>query len=417
MDGEDNIIEDWLKLNLLEFANPSEIESLIIELKFLKDTLPEQFRSDFYNEYKILSTWIATKGLDSTLEESEKLKIYEEGIDHKVFLKGIRKPHQNMKELYLVNFLVNRAESTKVNTIRSLYLFLCLRMVELSDYDSRIETTLDECRFLTNKTRSFLIPFLPDMTELRNLQYIKEYLIQAQENDNYNRWLNRSPEAFELEIKKYKSKLLSVEVALYSSEAQSEINERIAHYLYEYILPLENFFKDDSGITRITSTTYHVVSGASYYDDTTGNTVNDLVNIAEDVSDGGDFEVGERQDDERESFEQVLITDPSNYYIDLAKAEGQLNSRRKNAMSQVTDVNSAHEDEIKILVEHIASKLSKLDFESIDREYEYEHEYEENKFRFDISQQSVLYLYMLLLTGIHDIYTSEHRFLQFYSLD
>ena len=413
MADENNVIENWLKLNLLEFANSNEVESLLVELKFLKDTLPEQFRSEFYNEYKILSAWIVTKGLDSTLEESEKLKIYEEGIDHKVFLKDIKKPQQNMKELYLVNFLVNRAESSKVNAIRSLYLFLCLRMVELSDYDSRIETTLDECRFLTNKTRSFLIPFLPDVTELKNLQDIKEYLIQAQENDNYTRWLNRTPEAFELDIKKYRSKLLSVEVALYSSEAQSEINERIAHYLYEYILPLENFFKDDSGITRITSTTYHVVSGASYYDDTSGNTVNDLVNIAEDVSDGEGFEVGERQDDERESFEQVLIADPSNYYIDLVKAEGQLNSRRKNAMSQMTDVNSAHEDEIKILVEHIASKLSKLDFESIDREYEYEHEYEEGKFRFDLTQQSVLYLYMLLLTGIHDIYTSEQLRLGF----
>ena len=413
MADENNVIENWLKLNLLEFANSNEVESLKIELKFLKDTLPEQFRSDFYNEYKVLSAWIVTKGLDSTLEESEKLKIYEEGIDHKVFLKNIRKPHQNMKELYLVNFLVNRAESTKVNTIRSLYFFLCLRMIELSDYDSRIETTLDECRFLTNRTRSFLIPFLPDMTEFKSLQRIKEYLIQAKENDNYTRWLNRSPEAFELEITKYRSKLLSVEVALCSSEAQSEINERIAHYLYEYILPLENFFKDASGITRITSTTYHVVSGASYYDDTSGNTVNDLVNIAEDISDGEGFEVGERQDDERESFEQVLIADPSNYYIDLVKAEGQINSRRKNAMSQMTDVNSAHEDEIKILVEHIASKLSKLDFQLIDREYEYEHEYEEGKFRFDISQQSVLYLYMLLLTGIHDIYTSEQLWLGF----
>lgn len=408
-----NNIKEWLKLNILNFANSNEVKSLLIELEFLKDTLPEHFRSEFNHEHIALAKWIESVEIDVSLSVSDESQIYENGIGHKVFLKNIRARHLHLKELYLITFLIHRADSSKINIIRAVYFFLCLRMVELTDYDSRIITTLDECRFLTNKTRSFLIYFLPDITEFKNLQCIKEYLIQAQENDNYTRWLNRSPEAFELEIRKYRSKILSVNVELYSSEAQSEINERIAHYLYEYILPLENFFKDDSGITRITSTTYHVVSGESYYDDKTKNTVSDLVNIAEEVSNNECFEAGERQDDEKESFEQVLIADPSNYYIDFVRAEGQLNSRRKNAMSQVTDVNSAHEDEIRVLVEHIASELSKLDFESIDKEYEYEHEYEEGKFRFDISQQSVLYLYMLLLTGIHDIYTSEQLQLGF----
>lgn len=123
----------------------------------------------------------------------------------------------------------------------------------------------------------------------------------------------------------------------------------------------------------------------------------DLVNIFESTSNTDAFEADERQDNEQESFEQVTIDNPSNY-LDLVKAEGQSNSRRKNAMNQMTDVNTAHEDEIKRLVEYIASKLSKLDFLSIGKEYEYEHEYEEGKFKFDISDQSALYLYMLLLT-------------------
>ncbi|MFP3355407.1 hypothetical protein R0K04_29105, partial [Pseudoalteromonas sp. SIMBA_153] len=79
-----------------------------------------------------------------------------------------------------------------------------------------------------------------DVTQSKNLQDIKERLIQTQEDDNYTRWLNRSPKTFELEVRRYKNKLLSAGASLFSSDAQFEINERIAKYLYEYILPLEN---------------------------------------------------------------------------------------------------------------------------------------------------------------------------------
>lgn len=400
-------IEEWLQENIIVWCNVQEIPKLLIELELLQHTLSEQFRLVMESEYHALSEWIKTKKIDSTLTGSEKLHIYENGIDQKDFLKNLKTRHKYLKNLYLITFLVSRSDSAKINSIRSLYFFLCLKMVQLSDYDSRIETTLDECRFLTNKTREFLIPFLPDLTEMDSLEDVQDNLIQAQNNDNYTRWLNNSPDTFESEIKRYGSKLLDKNTLFPSSDARNDINERISQYLYEYILPIENFFKNVSGITRITSTTYQVVNGPSYYDDTTGNTFSDLVNIFESTSNTDAFEAGERQDNEQESFEQVTIDNPSNYYLDLVKAEGQSNSRRKNAMNQVTDVNTAHEDEIKRLVEYIASKLSKLDFSSIDKEYEYEHEYEEGKFKFDISDQSALYLYMLLLTGIHDIYTSE----------
>lgn len=412
MTDEDNRsknIEEWLQKNIVDFSDPNSDEalSLITEVKFLKNTLPAQFRSAFNSQYSALTEWIKTKDIVSTLTETEKIQIYESGIDQKNFLKNLKTRHKYLKNLYLITFLANRSDSPKINNIRSLYFFLCLKMVELTDYDSRIETTLDECRFLTSNIREFLVPFLPDITQFESLRHIQDNLIQAQNNDNYTRWLNNSPDTFESEIKRYGSKLLDKNTLFPSSDARNDINERIAQYLYEYVLPIENYFKNDSGITRVTSTPYQVVSGPSYYDDTTGNIINDLANISESTSNTDAFEAGERQDNEQESFEQVTIDNPSNYYLDLVKAEGQSNSRRKNAMNQVTDVNTAHEDEIKRLVEYIASKLSRLDFLSIDKEYEYEHEYEEGKFKFDISDQSALYLYMLLLTGIHDIYTSE----------
>ncbi|MGM8900244.1 hypothetical protein, partial [Psychrobacter sp. 1Y4] len=182
-DSNSTNIKDWLKLNLLDFANGNDLEILLIELKFLKDTLPEQFRSELKDEYRTLSEWIKTLDVNSNLTKTHELQIYENGIAHKVFLENIRKPHLHLKDLYLITFLIHRADSSKINTIRAVYFFLCLRMVELTDYDSRIETTLDECRFLTNKTREFLVPFLPDVTELKSLKDIEEFLINAQQND------------------------------------------------------------------------------------------------------------------------------------------------------------------------------------------------------------------------------------------
>lgn len=414
-DNRSKNIEVWLQKNIIDLSDPNSDEAscLLIELRFLQNTLPTQFRPDFKSEYDALTQWIKTAEVDGSLMESQKSQIYENGIDRKVFLKNIKEHHLHLKELYLITFLVHRADSSKINNIRALYFFLCLRMVELTDYDSRVETTLDECRFLTSKTREFLIPFLPDLTKMDSLEDVQENLTEAQESDNYTRWYNRSPDTFESEIKRYESKLLNKHTLFPSSDARNDINKRIGQYIYEYILPIENYFKDDSGITRVTSTPYQVVSGPSYYDDTTGNIINDLANISESTSNTDAFEAGERQDNEQESFEQVTIDNPSNYYLDLVKAEGQSNSRRKKAMNQITDVNTAHEDEIKRLVEYIASKLSRLDFLSIDEEYKYANEYEDEKFKFDISDQSALYLYMLLLTGIHDIYTSEQLELGF----
>ena len=339
-DNRSKNIEEWLQKNIVNFSDPNsdEASSLITEVKFLKNTLPAQFRSAFNSQYSALTEWIKTKDIVSTLTESEKIQIYENGIDQKNFLKSLKTHHKYLKNLYLITFLASRSDSPKINNIRSLYFFLCLKMVELTDYNSRIETTLDECRFLTSNIREFLVPFLPDITQFESLRNIQDNLIQAQNNDNYTRWLNNSPDTFESEIKRYGSKLLDKNTLFPSSDARNDINERIAQYLYEYVLPIENYFKNVSGITRITSTTYQVVSGPSYYDDTTGNTFSDLVNIFESTSNTDAFEAGERQDNEQESFEQVTIDNPSNYYLDLVKAEGQSNSRRKNAMNQVTDV-------------------------------------------------------------------------------
>ena len=404
-DSNSTNIKDWLKLNLLDFANGNDLEILLIELKFLKDTLPEQFRSELKDEYRTLSEWIKTLDVNSNLTKTHELQIYENGIAHKVFLENIRKPHLHLKDLYLITFLIHRADSSKINTIRAVYFFLCLRMVELTDYDSRIETTLDECRFLTNKTREFLVPFLPDVTQSKNLQDIKERLIQTQEDDNYTRWLNRSPKTFELEVRRYKNKLLSAGASLFSSDAQFEINERIAKYLYEYILPLENYFKNDSGITRVTTETHKIITILQDKDDITGNTVSDLTYISENTSEENGFEDRERQDDEEQSFEQVSFEQPTNYYLDKIRAEQQVNCRHQRTLSQVTDVNVAHADEIQVLVKYLLRNLMSLDLRRIN-----DNENSEKKpsnIEYDLDHQASLYLLIVLLTGRPQLLISE----------
>ena len=404
-------IDEWLQTNIINWLNIPEISCLLVELEFLQDTLPEQFRSALKSEHHALSEWIKTKKIDSTLTESGKLQIYESGINQKMFLKEMKKRHQYMKELYLITFLVSRSDSLKINTIRSLYFFICLKMVELTDYDSRIETTLDECRFLTSNIREFLVPFLPDITQFRNLQDLQSYLIEAQNNDHYNRWLNRSPQSYEHEIQKYKNKLLNTGISLSSSTAQFEINKRIAQYLYEYILPIENCFKNESGITRNVKQAEKLVDGSEYIDETTGNSVNDLILVSEIANDDSAFEADERQDDEDQAFEQVTIAQPTNYYLDKVRAEQQVNCRHQRSMSQATDVNNAHPDDIKILVNNLLISLLKLNLKKLGDC----HDQNDTDIEYSLDHQAALYLLMLLLTGLADVFVSKNLKLSYQS--
>ena len=75
MANEDNRsknIEEWLQKNIVDFSDPNsdEASSLLIELRFLKNTLPVQFKSAFNSEYNALTEWIKTAEVDSSLMES-----------------------------------------------------------------------------------------------------------------------------------------------------------------------------------------------------------------------------------------------------------------------------------------------------------------------------------------------------------
>ncbi|SLJ85216.1 hypothetical protein [Psychrobacter sp. DAB_AL43B] len=367
---QSNHIEKWLNSHILELGHNHEIESLLIELTFLLDTTPSHYKIELRDEHQYLSAWIKKQRSNSDLIDPKNSPIYNNGIQDKSFL-------QEVSERYVIAFLASRASCLKINTYRSVYFLLCLKMVKLTDYESRIRTTLNECRYLTTKVRSFLVPFLPNILQTQGLQQLWQTLEEGR----------------------------------IQSTQQNDVNKKLSSYIYEFILPIENCFKNESGITRNVKQAEKLVDGSESIDDTTGNTISDLVLVTEVVNDNSAFEVEERQDDEEQSFAQVSITQPTNYYLDRVRAEQQINSRHQRTMSQTTDVNNAHPDDIKVLVNSLMPTLLKLRLEKLNDIYDQDN----INIEFDINHQAELYLLMLLLSGLPNIFISENLKLSYQS--
>ena len=397
---QSNNIEKWLNSHILELSHNHEIESLLIELTFLLDITPSHYKTELAEEHQYLSAWIEKKRSNSDLIDPEKSPIYDNGIKDKSFL-------QEIGERYVIAFLASRAPCLKINIYRAVYFLLCLKMAELTDYDSRIKTTLNECRYLTNKVRSFLVPFLPDILQIRGLQQLRQTLEQVKGNELYDIWEKADPDA----LKNFVEKDQHTEDDRDQSKQQDEVNEKLSNYVYEFILPIENCFKNESGITRNVKQAEKLVDGSESIDDTTGNMTSDLILVTEVVDDNSAFEAEERQDDEEHSFEQISITKPTNYYLDRVRAEQQVNSRHQRTMSQTTDVNNAHPDDIKVLANSLMTTLLKLKLEKLDDIYDQDN----INIDFDINHQAALYLLMLLLSGLPNMFISKNLKLSYQS--
>ena len=159
-------IEKWLNSHVLELSHKHEIESLLIELTFLLDITPSQYKIELTEEHQYLSAWLKKQHLNSELIDLKKSLVYANGIQDKSFL-------QEIGERYVIAFLASRTSCPKINIYRSVYFLLCLRMVRLTDYDSRIKATLNECRYLTSKIRNFLEPFLPEISQIGGLDELQ----------------------------------------------------------------------------------------------------------------------------------------------------------------------------------------------------------------------------------------------------
>lgn len=397
---QSNNMEKWLNSHILELGHNHEIESLLVELIFLLNIIPSHYKKELVEERQCLFAWIEKQSSNSDLVDPKSNPIYDNGIQDKSFL-------QEVGERYVIAFLASRASCLKINIYRSVYFLLCLKMVELTDYESRIKTTLNECRYLTTKVRSFLVPFLPNILQIKGLQQLWQALEQVKGNDLYDFWENANPNA----LKGFVEKIQHTTGHDSESSLKHDVSERLSNHIYEFILPIENFFKNESGITRNVRQAEKLVDGLESTDDTTGNMTSDLILVTEIIDDNSAFEAEERQDDEEESFEQVIISQPTNYYLDRVRAEQQVNSRHQRTMSQATDVNNAHPDDIKLLVNSIMTTLLELKLKKINKAYDRD----DINIEFDINHQAALYLLMLLLSGLPNMFTSDNLKLSYQS--
>src|SRR5690606_37792616 len=126
---------------------------------------------------------------------------------------------------------------------------------------------------LTTKVRCILVPFLPDILKLDGLQQLRQTLEQVKGNDLYDLWENADPNA----LKDFVEKIQHTEEGRITSAQKNVINEKLSSYIYEFILPIENCFKNESGITCNVKQVEKLVDGSESIDDTTGNTISDLV--------------------------------------------------------------------------------------------------------------------------------------------
>ncbi|PNK61528.1 hypothetical protein [Psychrobacter sp. FDAARGOS_221] len=384
MSSDKILIHNWLNDEIKSKVTQDNIEPLVIELHYLLDLLPPSY-NEFDNEKKALKDWLDNYSLDSTVRESS---VYKNGINNESFLKDIiEKP--------LIAFLASRADTNKVNQIRSVYLFVCLKMVVLTKYKSRIKTTLDECRLLTTKYRDFLVQFLPDVRNFTSLRKLLSALEEIKNSNLYEIWLNENKESLESFISKIKARPHIDEKDKDWTDPDL-CNYRLSKYLYDFILPIEKVVEQKQGITRKFSSVGKpkVISTDIYVDELTGDATATIysINLPPNENQTSEtFEIDERQDDDNEAVFEVKLDKPTSYHLDIVNAQQQINMRRKRSMLLNTDVQVAKDYEVKILFDELFTDLKTYDISYLDDS--------NHMIALNTKEQIATYILVIMLTG------------------
>ena len=393
------LITRWLNDELTLKADLNEAQPLIRELYNLHQILPLSCK-EFKVEKEALTSWLNLPDNSTFIAQSTHSQ---------------NTPLEQLKLKYIVDrplvaFLATHSDDPKISMIRSTYLFVCLKLVVLTKHDSRIKQTLIECRLLESKKRSFLIPFLPDFTTIKTLSDLLSYF-QSLENTNfYEQWKKINSEELERFISNARANPHEDEKDLEWTDCDL-CNHRLSKFLYNFSYPLTLIYDQKRGVKKITKQQEKVVTSSLYEDEITGNSISTLSFITEKEDANDCFEVSERQDDEKYAIEQVIISRPTNYYIDKVNADQQANSRRLRSMSQVTDVNIAHFDEILVLLDFLIHTLKQIDLAALK-------DFNDNdkQISFTISHQAALYIFILLLTGTDEMPVSNRMKVSFNAL-
>lgn len=395
------LITRWLNDELTLKADLNEAQPLIRELYNLHRIFPLSCK-EFKVEKEALTSWLNLPDNSTFIAQSthsqntplEQLKL------------------KNIVDRPLVAFLATHSDDPQISMIRSTYLFVCLKLVVLTKHDSRIKQTLTECRLLESKERSFLVPFLPDFTNIKTLSDLLFYFQSLESANFYEQWKKINSEELERFISNARANPHKDEKDLEWTDCDL-CNHRLSKFLYNFSYPLTLIYDQKAGVKKITKQQEKVVTSSLYEDEITGNSISTLSSITEKEDANNCFEVSERQDDEKYAIEQVIISRPTNYYIDKVNADQQANSRRLRSMSQVTDVNIAHFDEILVLLDFLIHTLKQIDLAALK---DLVFNSNDQQISFTISHQAALYIFILLLTGTEEMLLSDRMQVSFNAL-
>lgn len=378
------LIHEWLEQEVRLKVRKSETKILIEGMSDIIGGLPPSYEN-FEIEMKALRSWFESyqlkyyKGISSSLESTEKEVISVKDVT--------KRP--------AIAFLCDRDYSEKIGLIRSVYFFVCLKLVTLTKHGSRIDKTLNECRLLNTSHRNFLVQFLPDTEELRYLDELILVLQRAYNSDLYDLWHSNNCAELKEFIFDIRSHLKIDEDESWSD--RQLCNHRVRKYLYNFIYPVNLVLHQKQGITRNvvkTSAKPEVIRSDTYIDEETGDVTSTLSSINQHIEEhqtDDTFEIDERVDDDVETAVEYRPIKPTSYYMDMVRAQQQVNMRRKRSMHLITDVQVAKEYEITVFIKEVYEILRKIDID-----YSFNNS---RKVSLSNDQISAIYLLVTLLTG------------------
>lgn len=209
--------------------NFDELPILFFELTWLMNRARhilgdyQQERLHFEPIIASVSEWMAN------IQQTNKISPLTQAAIEQLQRIGIqdKKLLRDKKKRQLIAFLASRAQNDKVNNYRAIYLLLCLEMAKLTNFTSRINDTLDNTRFLTNKNRQFLLIFLPDIANFNGFADLHQTLHELKASDLYQIWQATDANAMQLYIEKVRKRKHKVGATLLIDPATATESELI----------------------------------------------------------------------------------------------------------------------------------------------------------------------------------------------
>lgn len=335
-------INQWFDIHILKKIEAKHISIILDELSYLISTLPQKLNTEFSNEIRYMQLFIDEAKKKYALSNTQMLS----NADIKVANKQLKK---NIKDRYVIGFLAYRADNITLNQLRATYFFICLKLVSLDNFNSRIETTLNETRLLQKKRR-FIVQFLPNLDNFTSLNELLTALNTIKASNLYQQWIGYNSE----EVQEF---VLNVRNHLHKDEKgidwadEGLCNHRLSKYIYEFVLPIENIVHQKSGITRNVDsrvTKPKVIISNQYIDELTGDSTSLLSDTNLPTEEGQTeftYETDERREDSKVAVHEVKPKKPISYHLDIVKANQQVNMRRRRSMMLLTDVQVAKDIE------------------------------------------------------------------------